>query len=672
MQRYIEPLQSEWTEITSRPQLDQGDLSAAVSEILIAVCERGDQALLEFGKKFDCPSLSSLRVGAEEILAAEKELSQKLKDAIAVAYSNIKTFHKEQISAPQEVETMPGVKCWRKSIPIEKVGLYIPGGTAPLFSSVLMMGIPARIAGCREIVLCTPPRADGSIDPSILYCANLVGISKIFKVGGAQAIAAMAYGTESVPQVSKVFGPGNQYVTAAKQMVSLDAVAIDMPAGPSEVAVYADETAVPAFVASDLLSQAEHGPDSQVLLVASSEEIIDAVESEVRRQLEVLPRKDVAEKSLANSTLVVLEDRSKAIALLNQYAAEHLILASKNTSDLVDKVQNAGSVFIGNYTPEAAGDYASGTNHVLPTNRAATAYSGVSLDSFYKKVTFQEITAQGLLNISSTVETMAEAEQLLAHSRAVGIRREALQEKAVNLSDNESGLRLSINSEANTVFVSEGSDSGDAQFSAEQLSDILSSLKSRQARKAVVQRDTNETKIRVAVNLDGSGKATINTGLGFFDHMLEQIARHALIDLDIQVAGDLQVDEHHTIEDTGIALGEAFDIALGDKVGLTRYGFLLPMDESLAQVAIDFSGRNWLVWDAPFKREKVGDVPTEMIPHFFKSFCDAAKCNLNIKTEGENEHHMIEGIFKAFARALRMALARDERQKGIPSTKGVL
>jgi histidinol dehydrogenase len=420
MKRFVEPLKEEWNKIIERPYHDNASVQQAVAGILRSVKQEGDQALFNFAMQFDGVQLSSLAVSEEEIAAAE--ISPELQKSIKQAAENIRKFHEVQLSDEPVVETMPGIRCWRKAVPIQRVGLYIPGGTAPLFSTVLMLAIPAQIARCPEIVLCTPPSKDGSIHPAILFAARITGISRIYKAGGAQAIAAMAYGTATIPQVYKIFGPGNQYVTAAKEQVQKDGVAIDMPAGPSEVCVYADETANPAFVASDLLSQAEHGSDSQVLLVSNSETVADECLHAVEQQLKDLPRRTVAEQSLSHSSVIVLSEESLAMDLINAYAAEHLILNCKNADALAGKISNAGSVFIGAFAPESVGDYASGTNHTLPTNGFAKAYSGVSVDSFMKKITYQKLTKEGLASIASTVVTMAEAESLQAHAHAVSVR----------------------------------------------------------------------------------------------------------------------------------------------------------------------------------------------------------------------------------------------------------
>lgn len=416
------PQKSSWESIIARPVADSSTLMAKVKSVLDEVKQQGDTAIQQYTKLFDGVELPQFTVTEEEIQEAVHFLDKDLKLAIENAAANIRSFHSHQLKTEPMVETMPGIQCWRKSVGIDKVGLYIPGGSAPLFSTILMLGIPASIAGCDEVILCSPPDKSGKLHPAILFAAHLVGIRKIFKIGGVQAIGAMAFGTKTVPSVYKIFGPGNQYVTAAKQLVQLEGLAIDMPAGPSEVCVMADETAVPAFVAADLLSQAEHGPDSQVILVSTSSETINQVKLELEKQLAELPRKDIAAIALSNSRAVLMNTIEEAIELVNAYAAEHLIIACNNAESIAEKIRNAGSVFIGNYSPESVGDYASGTNHTLPTNAYARMYSGVSVDSFVKKITFQKLTKGGLNSIATTVEKMAEAEGLSAHARAVSIR----------------------------------------------------------------------------------------------------------------------------------------------------------------------------------------------------------------------------------------------------------
>lgn len=420
------PNKESWGELLKRPTLNVNALRDTVSQVLDRVRQEGDRAVIEYEALFDKVQLDTLAVTPDEMEEAMAHVSPELKSAIELAHANIEKFHTAQRFEGKRIETRPGVTCWQKSVAIEKVGLYIPGGTAPLFSTVLMLATPARIAGCREIVLCTPPNREGKIHPAILCAARVAGVSRIFKIGGVQAIGAMAYGTESVPKVYKIFGPGNQYVTAAKQQVSLRDVAIDMPAGPSEVEVLADATANPAFVAADLLSQAEHGVDSQAILVTTDEHLISNVEEEVRRQLAALPRKEIASRSLENSKLILVKDMDEAMEMTNEYAPEHLIIETADYMAQAARVVNAGSVFLGSLSPESAGDYASGTNHTLPTNGYAKAYSGVSLDSFIRKITFQEITPEGIRAIGPAIETMAAAEQLDAHKNAVTVRLTSL------------------------------------------------------------------------------------------------------------------------------------------------------------------------------------------------------------------------------------------------------
>lgn len=427
MQVYRYPEKKEWQEILKRPQQDTFLLYPKVQEILNDIKSCGDKALSDYTSKFDNVAISRFKINANEIDEAANKINVELKEAINFAAANIEKFHLAQKADIQKIETQPGVVCWQKSVPIEKVGLYIPGGTAPLFSTVLMLAIPAKIAGCREIVLCTPPSGTGEIHPAILYAAKITGVTGIYRIGGVQAIGAMAYGTESVPKVYKIFGPGNQYVTAAKQIVSQGDVAIDMPAGPSEVAVMADASANSAFTASDLLSQAEHGVDSQVILVTNSEKIVSDVQNELEAQLEQLPRKEFAARALKNSRIILLNNITEMIDLVNEYAPEHLIVTTKDADAVAESIINAGSVFIGDYTPESAGDYVSGTNHTLPTYGYARAYNGVNLDDYVKKITFQKISKEGLKLIGPAIEVMAEAENLRAHKNAVQIRLNSIR-----------------------------------------------------------------------------------------------------------------------------------------------------------------------------------------------------------------------------------------------------
>ena len=427
MEKIYRPNVVAWASLCERPVMEQGELQAVVNDMFSQIKTEGDSAVLDYSRRFDSPEQNKLKVDSNVVELASEQLSDELKAAIELARNNIERFHASQLEPEQRVETMPGVVCWRSNRAIESVGIYIPGGTAPLFSTVLMLGVPARLAGCKEIVLCTPPNKEGEIDPAILYTAQLVGVTHIYAVGGIQAIGAMTFGTESVPKVDKIFGPGNQYVMAAKNEALLRGTAIDMPAGPSEVVVVADDSCVPGFVAADLLSQAEHGADSQVMLLSNSEEVIHAVEIELNRQLADLPRKEIVLGALSHSKAIVMESIDQCIDFSNRYAPEHLIIAIHEAELWAEKVVNAGSVFLGNYSCESAGDYASGTNHTLPTNGYARAYSGVSLDSFVKKITFQHITAEGIGQIGQAIELMAEVEQLEAHKRAVSIRLDELK-----------------------------------------------------------------------------------------------------------------------------------------------------------------------------------------------------------------------------------------------------
>ncbi len=427
MKKIINPVKNQWFSLCERPAEDIEDLSKSVQQIFQEIKQKGDVAVAKYTEIFDGVALDDVQVNDEEIAQAVSDVAAELKEAIALAKQNIEKFHASQKLKKEVIETSKGVFCWQETRPIEKIGIYIPGGTAPLFSTVLMLAVPAIIAGCKEIILCTPPNKEEKINPAILYTANLIGIDKIYKIGGIQAIGAMTFGTATVPKVYKIFGPGNQYVTAAKQQAMLEGIAIDMPAGPSELLVLADNSANPAFVASDLLSQAEHGADSQVICVVNNLELMNAIEVEVEKQIEVLPRKEIAERAIKNSKLILIEDKREAIDFINEYAPEHFILAVKEEGFYLENLINAGSVFIGNYTPESAGDYASGTNHTLPTNGFSKSYSGVNLDAFSKKITFQKINKEGIKNIGSAIEIMAVAEGLQAHKNAVTLRLESLE-----------------------------------------------------------------------------------------------------------------------------------------------------------------------------------------------------------------------------------------------------
>ena len=427
MKIILYPEKNNWELLSRRPEIDKSDLGIVVSNIMNRVRSEKDKAVSFFSEQFDGVPAGNIKVSASEFLESEEQINEELKNAVNTAKTNIENFHSSQLQKEPVIETSEGIKCWRKNSPIEKVGLYIPGGSAPLFSTLLMLGIPAKLAGCKNITVCTPPSKDGKVSPLILYIGKILGITEIYKVGGAQAIAAMAYGTETIPKVYKIFGPGNQYVTKAKELVQLDGIAIDMPAGPSEVLIIADAGANPAFIASDLLSQAEHGPDSQVIMLTDNKELIQSVKTEVDKQAELLPRKEIALKALENSKLILLSTLDECIDFSNGYAPEHLIINTRNTDLIAEKIISAGSVFLGNFSCESAGDYASGTNHTLPTNGFARSYSGVSVDSFLKKISFQEITADGMRNLGPVIEIMAEAENLYGHKNAVSIRLKSLQ-----------------------------------------------------------------------------------------------------------------------------------------------------------------------------------------------------------------------------------------------------
>ena len=427
MKKYIYPTKNTWSYLCQRPYIDNNKVSDTVEEILNNVKQNGDSTLLNLARRLDGANIKNLKVSSSEVKLARNLISKKLKRAIQIARSNIQKYHSSQMIKEPKIETSTGITCWRKSVAIEKVGLYIPGGSAPLFSTILMLGIPATLAGCDKIILCTPPQSDGTINPAILYTADLLGINEIYKVGGAQAIAAMSYGTETIPKVDKIFGPGNQYVTEAKSRSQSLGIAIDLPAGPSELLIIADDTSIPSYIAADLLSQAEHGADSQVTLVSHSEVIIDKVLNEIKEQIQLLPRKNETHTSIANSKAILFKDDRECLEYSNAYAPEHLIIASTNADNYINKVVNAGSVFLGNYSCESAGDYASGTNHTLPTNGYAKSYSGVSVDSFVKKITFQKISKEGLGNIGPIIETMAAAEGLQAHKNAVSLRLKSLK-----------------------------------------------------------------------------------------------------------------------------------------------------------------------------------------------------------------------------------------------------
>ena len=599
---------------------------ATLKKFKSIVIESGDDGLKEISKILNEKIINKLKVTKPEFKSADKLLNDDLKNAILVASSNIRKYHEKQLDglSIKNIETTKGVNLWSEFKPIDVIGLYIPGGTAPLFSSLLMQAIPAIIAGCKNIIICTPPNKDGNIDPTILWVANLLNIKKVFKVGGSQAIFAMAYGTKSIPKCLKIFGPGNQYVTEAKIMVNKD-VSIDMPAGPSEVYVVSDDISKIDIIASDLLSQLEHSIDAKAVLISKNKTLIKNISDEINLQSKLLTRQDILKQSLNNIYLVNAKNDQLIIDFINNNAPEHLILLDDDFSKIIPHINNAGSVFCGKYSPESFGDYASGSNHTLPTAGAAKTYSGLSVKDFGKIITFQTATSEGFINLAQTVKTLADAETLDAHTKAVSVREKyALQD--------------------------------------------ISQL----SRTSFIKRTTNETDIFINLNIDGSGNYNIDTGLKYFDHMLEQFAKHGSFDLTINCIGDLEIDEHHTIEDVAIALGDAFKAALGERNKIERYSSSesLVMDETISKVSIDMSSRNLLKMKTSKLREYVGDFPTEMFEHFFISFVNTLSFTCHIETKGSNSHHIVEATFKSFTRALSAALRKNNAY--VASTKGIL
>ena len=570
--------------------------------------------------------LKSLKVTKKEFSESDGKIKDELKSAILIAYANIKKYHENQFQQlkTSKVETTPGINLWSEFKPIERVGLYIPGGSAPLFSSLLMQAIPALIAGCKDIVICTPPNKNGKIDPSILWVAKLLKTTQVFKVGGAQAIFSMSYGTKSIPQCLKIFGPGNQYVNEAKKLISAH-TAIDMPAGPSEVYVVSDDISKSKIIAADLLSQLEHGPDAKAVFITKNTSLIEKVKNEITTQKDILNRKTILKQSLENLIFILANRDIQIIECININAPEHLILLDQDYIKYSAHILNAGSVFCGVFSPESFGDYASGSNHTLPTSGYAKSYSGLSVSDFGKTITFQTASAQGFNNLSNTVKILAMAEDLEAHAKAVSIRQ-SFADEAINIKQ----------------------------------------------RSSFISRSTNETNIYINLNIDGTGQYNISTGLKFFDHMLEQFAKHGSFDLSIQALGDLDIDEHHTIEDVAITLGDAFSKAIGERSGIERYSSneTLVMDETISSVSIDMASRTMLKMDSPKLKDYVGDFPTEMFEHFFISFINTLGFTCHISTEGKNSHHIVEATFKSFTRALSKALKLNDSQ--ILSTKGIL
>ena len=606
-------------------KLSRKDINT-INKFKSLVINDGDNGLREISKILKEKSLNSFKVTKSEFKKADKLLNDDIKNAILIAYANIKKYHEKQLEglSIKDIETTKGVKLWSEFKPIDVIGLYIPGGTAPLFSSFLMQAIPAIIAGCNNIVVCTPPNKNGNIDPAILWVANLLNIKNIYKVGGSQAIFAMAYGTKTIPKCLKIFGPGNQYVTAAKMLVSKD-ISIDMPAGPSEVYVVSNDENKLDIIASDLLSQLEHSKDAKAVLISQNKSVIKNISNEINIQNNVLNRQEILQSSINNIYLVKASCDQQVIDFININAPEHLILLDNDFSKIAPYINNAGSVFCGNYSPESFGDYASGSNHTLPTSGAAKTYSGLSVKDFGKIITFQTATAEGFMNLAPAVKILAEAESLDAHTKAVDIREKyAIQDTY------------------------------------------------QKPRTSFIKRTTNETSIFINLNIDGTGNYNVDTGLKYFDHMLEQFAKHGSFDITINSIGDLEIDEHHTIEDVAIALGDAFKQALGERKNIERYSSneSLVMDETISNVSVDMSSRNLLKMKTSKLREYVGDFPTEMFEHFFISFVNTLSFTCHIDTKGTNSHHIIEATFKSFTRALSAALIQNN--KNIASTKGML
>jgi len=612
----------------SRPQ--NVDAAGPVARKIVEdIRANGDEAVRRYAQKLDGYAPESFRVSLEQIKQAGRMLSSQDAEAIKSAADAIRRFHIQQGYREYSVETWTGVTASRRTTPIDVAALYIPGGSAPLVSTLLMLAIPAQLAGVGKIVVATPPSSDGVINPTILAAANLIGVNEIYAIGGAQAIAALAFGCSDLPKSDKVFGPGNAYVAAAKSYVSSlpGACAIDLPAGPSEVMVVADETSDITFVASDLLSQAEHDVDAQAMLICFAQETRQKIEFEVERQLSDLPRSDIARKAMENSRAFICQNSDDALEVINTYAPEHLILQLENPDLLLPKIRNAGSVFVGPWAPEAAGDYAAGPNHTLPTSGAARAWGGVTVESFQKTMTVLKATPEGAAKMAPVVERLAELEGLDAHKNAMALRR--IKANKLKLVQVEAPIRA-----------------------------------------ATKRRQTAETDITVSVNLDQSASCLVNTGIGFLDHMLEQISRHADIALQVSAEGDLEIDAHHTIEDICLTLGEVLREALGDKRGIERFGFELPMDECRAGVWIDLSGRPFAKFTGNIPGEKVGDFPVEMTAHAFRSLAESMRAAIHVTVEGENAHHMIEACFKAFGRALGQAAKKQGN--ALPSTKEFL
>jgi histidinol dehydrogenase len=615
-------------ELLARPR-DEAGAGSKARAIVDDVVARGEVAIREYAAQFDEYAPASFRVDIEDLRAARLSLGAAEVEAIKSAAHAIRKFHIQQGYSSYSVETWAGVTAQRRVSPIDTVGLYVPAGSAPLVSTLMMLGIPAQLAGVERIIVCVPPSSPEGVSPAVLATAEILGLTEVYALGGAQAVAAMAVGAAGIPAVDKIFGPGNSYVSEAKSYVASlsGGCAIDLPAGPSEVLVLADSKAAPTLLASDLLSQAEHDPMAQVILLFDAPAVCDAVIDAIELQLADLPRASIARQSLRNARAIQYGDLTEALEIVNAYAPEHLIIQTVDAETVSQGVRNAGSIFIGPWAPEAAGDYAAGPNHTLPTGGAAKAYSGLSVEAFQKTTTVLRASQSGATQMASTVERLAKLEGLEAHRRAMACRRPTESVTTVN----SAGAKK---------------------------------------RTAAYRRKTAETDITVSIDLDRAGPCSIDTGIGFFDHMIEQVGRHAGVFIRIKAEGDLHIDAHHTIEDVCLALGTTLREALGERLGLARFGFELPMDESRAGVWIDLSGRAFSRFDGVLPAGSIGDFPIEMTPHVFRSLADAMGAAIHVTIEGENAHHMVEACFKALGRALGQAV--QQRGEILPSTKEYL
>ncbi len=645
---------ADYERLMRRSQQQIEALFPNVRAVMDDVRARGDAALRDYTQRFDHVQLDALAVSPEEIAQAPRQVAPELLLALKEAAANIRAFHERHLQREGKVETQPGVTVWRVWRPIERVGIYIPGGKATYPSSVLMSALPARIAGCREILLCSPPRPDGSLSPALLTAAHLAGVERIFKLGGVQAIAAMAYGTESVPRVFKIFGAGSAYVAAAK-LLAFGEVDIDLPAGPSEVLILADETANPRFVAADLLAQAEHAEDSACLLVTTSRPLAEQVAAEVERLTEPLETREKIRASLERfGALLLVESLEEGITFVNSYAPEHLEIITADDHRVLMAIQNAGSIFLGNWSPEPAGDYASGSNHTLPTGGYARMFAPLAVESFGRKLQVQELTRDGLARLRSTVETLAMAEGLPAHRQSISVRFEEGAE-APTQPTHAHPIRLQFPPQAQYVPTADP-------------------LAAAPARRAIVGRVTAETRVQITLDLDGDGHHDIHTPVPFLNHLLNAFARHGRFDLTVEARGDTEIDDHHTVEDIGIVLGQALQSALRDKRGIARFGSAYaPMDEALARAALDISGRPFLVYEAPGVAPWVGHFDTALVEEFWRAFATHAAITFHLDLlRGRNAHHALEALFKSAGLALYAATRIIAPGGAVPSTKEVL